>query len=135
MRTWIAAALAPLALTMLGACAEAPETDPLAQATMIGLAKKDILVCMGEPERRRAPAQGTEIWTYAAGATTVDSPPWAAGLNFSALSPPAPCDVNLVLTNGRVSQVLYRLPDGRALPSGRQCSFAVWSCVRRRELL
>ena len=63
------------------------------------------------------------------GVTTTDSPPWAPGLNFAALPPPGPCDVRLVMTNRHVSEVLYGTPDGRGLPSGRQCSFAVWTCA------
>jgi hypothetical protein len=127
--------LVPLLALALAACAERPEVDQIAQADMIGLSKRDILACMGEPGRRHAPAQGTEIWSYAVGTTTTDSPPWAAGLNFSALPPPAPCDVRIVMTNAHVSQVGYQTPDGRALPSGRQCTFAVEACARRRELL
>jgi hypothetical protein len=39
------------------------------------------------------------------------------------------------MTNARVSQVGYGMPDGATLPSGRQCTFAVRACARRRELL
>jgi hypothetical protein len=119
----------------LVACAERPEVDQIAQQSMIGLAKRDILACMGEPARRRALDDGTEIWTYDIGETTTDSPPWAPGLNFSALASSAPCDVRLVMTNARVSQVGYLMPDGRGLPSGQQCSFAVQECALRRQLL
>jgi hypothetical protein len=104
----------------------------MAQKAFVGLSKRDILACMGEPERRTAPAQATEIWTYQSGATTRDSPPWAAGLNFSALAPSSPCDVRIILTNAHVSQVAYAMPDGRALPTGRQCFFAVAPCARLR---
>ena len=127
--------LAPLAGLSLAACAERPEVDQIAQQAMIGLAKKDILACLGEPVKRRALGEGTEIWTYPIGYTTTDAPPWAAGLNFSLSAPPVACDVRVVMTNARVSQVTYVLPDGRALPSGRQCTFAVQQCARRRELL
>jgi hypothetical protein len=135
MGTCAAIRLAPLLLLALAACAERPEVDQIAQQDMIGLSKRDILACMGAPVRRHALGEGTEIWTYAVGTTTTDSPPWAAGLNFSALPPPAPCDVRVIMTNTRVSQVAYAMPDGRALPSGRQCTFAVQSCARLRELL
>ena len=135
MRTYAAIRFAPLLVLMMSACAERPEVDQIAQEDMIGLSKRDIVACMGEPVSRRAPAEGTEIWTYASGTTTTLSPPWAAGLNFSALGPPAACDVRIIMTNARVSQVAYLMPDGRALPSGRQCAFAVQACARRRELL
>jgi hypothetical protein len=123
-----------LAALFLSGCAEAPETDPLAQATMIGLSKRDILACMGPPLWRTASAQATEIWTYRTGLTTTDSPPWSVGANFSALTPPAPCDVRIVMTNAHVSRIAYALPDGLALPSGRQCSFPVSSCASLRVM-
>ena len=126
---------APLVALSLLACAERPEVDQIAQQAMIGLAKKDILACLGEPVKRRAHGKGTEIWTYPIGYTDTDAPPWAAGLDFSLLAPPVACDVRVVMTNARVSQVTYVLPDGRALPSGRQCTFTVQQCARRRELL
>jgi hypothetical protein len=129
-----AIALAPLVALALAACAERPTVDQIAQQDMIGLSKRTILACMGEPARRRAFGEGTEIWTYPVGVTTTDSPPWAVGLNFSALTPPAPCDVLVVTTNAHVSQVSYLMPDGRGLPSGRQCTFAVQTCARLRQL-
>ena len=115
------------------ACAEAPETDPIAQKTMIGLSGRDILACMGgrpggDAARRRRRRSGP----IANGVTTTDSPPWSVGTNFSLLARDAPCDVRIVMTNGHVSQVAYALPDGRALPSGRQCSFPVWTCAAVR---
>lgn len=100
---------------------------------MIGLSERTVLACMGPPVRRTAPAQATEIWTYRTGVTTTDSPPWAVGTNFSLLAPDAPCDVRIVMTNAHVSQIAYATPDGRALPSGRQCSFPVWTCAAVRS--
>jgi hypothetical protein len=128
----VAIAAGALALMLCG-CAEAPETDPLAQTTMIGLSEREVLACMGgQPSRVTRPAQATEIWTYRSGVTTTDSPPWSVGTNFSLLQPDAACDVRIVMTNRHVSQVAYAMPDGRALPSGRQCSFPVWSCAAAR---
>jgi len=126
VRTIAALTLAALAL---GACAEAPETDPIAQTRMIGLSERAILACMGRPASRTAPAEAMEIWTYQSGVTTSDSPPWAAGTDFSLLAPAAPCDVRIVMTNAHVSQVAYAMLDGRPPPSGRQCSFPIWTCA------
>jgi hypothetical protein len=127
--------LLPLVVLTLAACADKPEVDQVAQTAMIGLSTRDILACLGEPVRRRAVAQATEIWTYPVGYTTTAAPPWAPGLNFNLSAPPVSCDVKLVMTNARVSQVAYTLPDGSALPSGRQCAFAVQACALRRERL
>ncbi len=132
----IAIGLAPLIGLTLAACADKPTVDQIAQLAMIGLSSRDILLCMGEPVRKRWVAQATEIWTYPAGVTTTDTPPWAGGLDFAASSSgPLPCDVKLVMTNAHVSRVAYSLPDERALPTGRQCSFAVQACALRREQL
>ena len=126
-------AIGAVALALaLGGCAEAPETDPLAQKTMISLSERAVLACMGAPSRITRPGEATEIWTYRTGVTTTDSPPWSVGTNFSLLAPDAPCDVRIVMTNRRVSQIAYLMPGGRALPSGRQCSFPVWTCAALR---
>lgn len=127
--------LAPLFVGLaLGACAEKPEVDQIAQTAMIGLSGRDIQACLGAPASRRAVAQATEIWTYPVGYTTSDAPPWAAGIDFAAVARPA-CDVRLVMTGGHVSQVTYALPDGRALPLGRRCAFTARLCAMRRERL
>jgi predicted DNA-binding transcriptional regulator YafY len=122
----------PIALAALAlcGCAEAPETDPIAQKTMIGISERMVLACMGgAPAWVTRPAQATKIWTYRSGVTTTDSPPWAIGTNFSLLAGDAHCDVRIVMTNAHVSQVAYAMANGRALPSGRQCSFPVWTCA------
>jgi len=127
--------LLPLLGLSLAACAGRPEVDQVAQTAMIGLSGRDILACMGAPVRRRVVAQATEIWTYPVGYASTETPPWAAGLDFALSAKPVSCDVRLVMTNARVSQVTYALPDGRALPSGRECVFAVRPCALRRERL
>lgn len=132
----IAIGLAPLFVGLaLGACAEKPEVDQIAQTAMIGLSGRDILACLGAPASRRAVAQATEVWTYPVGYTSTEAPPWAAGLDFAVAAKPAACDVRLVMTSAHVSQVTYALPDGHALPLGRQCAFAVQPCAMRRERL
>ncbi len=134
MRTIGTIGAAGLAALAIAGCAEAPETDPLAHHAMIGLNERTILACMGgAPAWVTRPAQATQIWTYRNGVTTTDSPPWAAGLNFAQFAPASACDVRIVMTNGRVSQVAYAMPDGRAMPSGRQCSFPVWTCAAAGE--
>jgi hypothetical protein len=127
-------ALVPLVALTSSVRAGPAEVDQIAQETMIGLWKRDLLACMGEPQGRRALDHGTEIWTYPVGTTTSMTPIWALGLNFSAWAPPLLCDVRVVMTNAKVSQVDYGMPNGQALPSGLQCAFAVEPCARLREL-
>ena len=130
MRTAVVG-LAGLVGLALGGCAEAPETDPAAQATMIGLTERQILACMGRPAHVARPAEATAIWTYSGAVTTTGSPPWAVGTNFNLLQGAPPCEVRIVTTNARVSAVTYATMDGRALPVGRQCAFPVAACAAR----
>jgi hypothetical protein len=108
-----------------------PEVDQIAQQQMIGLSKKKILACLGAPAKRVG-IGATDIWTYPIGEAHFESPFFAPAF---LLAPSASagdkraCDVNVILTNGAVSQVVYRSADGGPLPLGRQCLFAVQSCT------
>ena len=115
----------------LGGC-QPLEVDQVAQQSMIGLSKRDILACFGQPAQRVSSGQATEIWTYVGGQMRGYGPQWAIGLNTNLLpfTPPGSCDVVLVMTNARVSQVGYTAVDGSGLPLGRECVFSVESCVK-----
>ena len=117
----------------LGLCGCQPlEVDQVAQQSMIGLSKRDILACFGKPAQRVSSGQATEIWTYVGGQMRGYGPQWAIGLNTNLLpfTPPGSCDVVLVMTNAQVSQVGYTAVDGSGLPLGRECVFSVESCVK-----
>jgi len=120
----------PLALALAGCESSPPEVDQIAQQSMIGLAKKTILACMGAPAKR-VKIGSTDIWTYPFGYLRTEGPAWAIGLNLGAppFGPSGPCDVKVVMTKARVSQVTYSRPDGGDLPLGQQCIFAVENCV------
>jgi hypothetical protein len=125
------AALGLIAALALSGC-QPLETDQVAQQSMIGLSKRDILACLGEPARRVRAGQATEIWTYAGGRLRGYGPQWAIGLNTN-LPPfgrPGTCDVALTMTNARVSEVGYAALDGGALPLGQECLFPVERCVK-----
>ena len=75
------ATLGLFAALMLGGC-QPLEVDQVAQQSMIGLSKRDILACLGPPaETARQAGQATEIWTYAGGRMRGYGPQWAIGLN------------------------------------------------------
>lgn len=111
-------------------CADRPEVDQIAQHSMIGLPKKTILACMGQPARRDV-VGSTQIWTYPVGEMRTNGEPWAIGLNMGAppLGPSGPCDVKIVLTAAKVTQVTYTAASGGDLPLGQQCVFAVRNCA------
>jgi hypothetical protein len=68
---------------------------------MIGLSKRDILACFGQPAQRVPSGQATEIWTYTGGQMRGYGPQWAIGLNTNLIpfTPGGSCDVVLVMTN------------------------------------
>ncbi len=115
---------------MLGGC-QPLEVDQVAQQSLIGLKARDIRACLGPPHDRRPAGQATEIWTYADGQLRGYGPQWALLLNTNL--PPfggaGACEVRLIMTNARVTQVAYAAADGEALPLGQECLFPVERCV------
>ena len=128
-----ALALGLVAGLSIGGCDAQPlETNQVAQQSMIGLARRDILACLGRPTERVDAGQATEIWTYPGAQMRGYGPQWALLLN-SNLVPFAPggsCSVKLVMTNAKVSQIGYAAPGGGPLPLGQECLFAVERCVK-----
>jgi hypothetical protein len=126
------AALAIFATVSLEARAQPLETDQVAQQSMIGLSKRHILACLGPPADRAPAGQATEIWTYPGGQLRGYGPQWALLINTNLLpfASGGVCEVRLVMTNAKVSQVGYAAVDGSALPLGQECLFSVEQCVR-----
>jgi len=124
MTRWLS--LAALAL-ICGGCGEKPEVDQLAQASMINRPAKAVRACLGRPDAARAIGD-TQLWTYFNG--TIRSDAWP-------LSPPGSpdfvrhsvCNVVVVLTEGRVSQVYYTGPADDPLGIGERCEFPVQACI------
>ena len=125
------ATLGFFAALMLGGC-QPLEVDQVAQQSMIGLTAREIRVCLGPPRNRAPAGQATEIWTYVGGRMRGYGPQWAIGLNTNLVpfAPPGSCDVVLVMTNARVSEVGYAAVDGQPLPLGQECLFPVEACVK-----
>jgi hypothetical protein len=125
------ATLCLLGALMLGGC-QPLEVDQVAQQSLIGLKARDIRACLGPPSNRAPYGQGTEIWTYADGQMRGYGPQWALLLNTNL--PPfggaGICEVRLVMTNARVTQVAYAGGGGEALPLGQECLFPVEACVK-----
>ena len=132
VRRSIAIALGPLSTLLLGGWDGRPlEVDQVAQQSMIGLSKRDILACMGRPATRISVGEGTEIWTYPNNWMRGYGPQWAIGLNVNLrpFAPFAACEVKLVMTNARVSRIGYASAEGGALSIGQECPFAAERCV------
>ena len=125
------AALGLIIVLALSGC-QPLEVDQVAQQSMIGLSKRDILGCFGRPATRVSSGEATEIWTYVGGQMRGYGPQWAIGVNTNLIpfTPGGSCDVVLVMTNGHVSEVGYTAVSGSSLPLGQECVFSVESCVK-----
>jgi hypothetical protein len=125
------AAVGLLIALALGGC-QPLEVDQVAQQSMIGLSKRDILACLGQPAQRVSSGQATEIWTYVGGQMRGYGPQWALlhNTNLVPFAPGGNCDVVLVMTNGQVSEVGYTAVDGSRFPLGQECIFSVERCVK-----
>ena len=132
MKSLILAAGTIAFLALASGVGQGAEVDQIAQQKMIGLSKKHIRICLGAPAKR-VRIGATDIWTYPIGQTIGDSPFFAPALSMAPTgvfgADNGACNVNIVMTNGAVSQVVYHAADGGSLPLGRQCLFAVENCT------
>ena len=115
---------ATFALSVVGARAWNPDIDQIAQSRMIGLSRHEIRVCMGEPVRRRS-VGATDIWWFASGTERIEGEGFAT---FGYKRHPR-CNVEIVLTKGKVSQVTYTGSEGDPLDLGERCDFDVGRCI------
>jgi hypothetical protein len=128
-RTFITTGIAAFFAFAGCAAATEPEVDQIAQQKMIGLSKKKIVACLGAPAKR-VRIGSTDIWTYPIGAAPFETLFFSPALSMAASgSGSGSCDVDVILTNGAVSQVVYRGADGGPLPLGRECLFQVQNCT------
>jgi hypothetical protein len=130
VRQFAAPAALIAALTLSGC--QPLEIDQVAQQSMIGLSKHEILACLGQPAQRVPTGQATEIWTYTGGQMRGYGPQWAIGLNTNLVPFTAGgnCDVVVVMTNAHVSEIGYTAVDGTKFPLGQECVFSVERCVK-----
>lgn len=139
------------ALLLAGCAFERAKVAQDAQGSMVGLAKEQVLACMGPPQNKATEGQ-TEVWSYASGngynstiaATNVQTNGQAqvvgnqvyGSSNSSgfgtAVSRRRFCTVNVVMTGGFVSAVNYQGPTGGLLTGGEQCAYAVEACTKKQ---
>src|ERR1700735_2081493 len=109
-----------LAVSVVGARAWNPDVDQIAQSRMIGLSRQEICTCMGDPVRRRS-VGATDILWFASGTVRIEGEGFAT---FGYKRRPL-CNVEIILTKGKVSQVNYLGPEGDQLDLGERCDFDV----------
>jgi hypothetical protein len=126
------------ALTLLASCtadrAARADAANRAQVEMIGMSKKDLLLCAGVPVRE-AHAEDLEFLSYSAGGDSVGggvavatSPNTAVAVGSSHRRY---CEATFALKDGIVQKVTYQGRTGGVFFKGEECGFIVENCVKR----
>lgn len=116
------------ALVLTGCAMARASAAYQAQQDMIGMSRKDVLLCAGKP-LEKTQDEGLELWTYAAGGQTDVIA--SAGRRFGAASIRSrSCLVTVVFDGEMVRQVNYSGRTGGALSPGEQCAFVVGNCLK-----
>jgi hypothetical protein len=120
---------------MLWGCAiQRAEIASRAQTELVGISKKDLLLCAGVPLRQER-VEDLEFLSFAGGGDSVGS---AVATSTSpgtvvavGKSTHRYCEATFVLKNGIVQKVNYQGRTGGLLTKGEQCAFIVENCVKQ----
>jgi hypothetical protein len=120
-----------LAALCLSACASHHRASVAsrAQTELVGMSKKNLLLCAGVPVRQDR-VEDLEFLTYAGGG---DSTTAAVALSRStAVSKTAHryCEATFVVKDGVVQKVNYQGRTGGRFSKGEQCAFIVENCLQ-----
>lgn len=118
-------------LALAGCAVERAVVANQAQNQMVGLTKEQVLACMGPPINHAAVGQ-TEVWTYNSGNGRTDTRINGGAFSATAISTQRSCTINVVMTDGRVSNVNYSGPTGGLITGGEQCAYAVQNCTHQQ---
>ncbi|MFA5040872.1 MAG: hypothetical protein WC464_04480 [Bdellovibrionales bacterium] len=105
-----------------------------AKTRMIGMAKEDVLTCMGIPKKKMAEG-ATEVWSYHStdGYSTTPDDTLKVTSYYSHKDRSHQkkfCTVNVVMKSGAVKAIHYLGPTGTTfLNDYDQCGYAVAACV------
>jgi hypothetical protein len=104
-----------------------------AQTELVGMSKKDLLLCAGVPLRQER-VEDLEFLTFAGGGDSIGSAVASStSLNTATVvgkSARRYCEATFVLKDGLVQKVNYQGRTGGLLTKGEQCAFIVENCVR-----
>jgi len=125
-----------LSLSILSGCAYTSlgraDLAKRAKTEMIGMSKRDLLLCAGIPVRSEK-IDDLEFLTYNSGGGSVG---YIAGGNDSNAGGGAIymdetyCKATFVLENGKVNKVSYSGPTGGFLTKDEQCAFVIKNCLQ-----
>ncbi len=126
--------LAAICLTLQGCAARRADVASRAQTELIGMSKKELLLCAGVPGRQEK-ANNLEFLTYTSGGDSSTG----VGLGFSiapalslgvGTSAQRYCEATFVIENDVVQKVTYRGRTGGPLTKDEQCAFIVDLCLK-----
>jgi hypothetical protein len=128
-----------LVIALTGCSIQRAQEASVAQKTMVGMSKENLLACMGAPANT-ATAGETEVWSYNSGNGRTDTLGSATAFGGygsatafgTATTSSRYCKVDIVMSKGLVSRINYSGPTGGLLTKGEQCAFAVENCVPKQ---
>jgi hypothetical protein len=99
-----------------------------AQTELVGMAKKDLLMCAGVPIRQER-VDDLEFLTYAGGGDSTAAVVATSQRTAVGKTAHRYCEATFVLKEGVVQQVNYQGRTGGLFTKGEQCAFIVENCV------
>jgi hypothetical protein len=104
-----------------------------AQSELVGLSKKDLLLCAGVPLRQER-VDDFEFLTFAGGGDSIGGA-IASSTSLNTVTAVGKsthryCEATFVLKDGLVQKVNYQGRTGGLLTKGEQCAFIVENCMR-----
>lgn len=121
-------------LTLCGCAIQRAEIAGRAQTELIGMSKKDLLLCAGVPLRQEH-IEDLEFLSFAGGGDSVGSavvtrtsPSTAVAVGKSAHRY---CEATFILKNGVIQKINYQGRTGGLLTKGEQCAFIVENCIKQ----
>jgi hypothetical protein len=126
--------LVVLTLGTTGCAVQRAQVADRAQTELVGMSKKDLMVCAGVPIRQER-IDDLELLTYGGGGDSTSigtanavAPGTAVGVSRTAHRY---CEATFVLKDGKVQKVNYQGRTGGLLTKGEQCAFIVENCVKK----
>ena len=119
-----------LAALCLSACASQHRAAVAnrAQTELVGMSKKDLLMCAGVPIRQDR-VDDVEFLTYGGGGDSTTAAVVTSRRTAASKTAQRYCEATFVLKDGVVQQVNYQGRTGGLFSKGEQCAFIVENCV------
>ena len=100
-----------------------------AQTELVGMSKKDPLMCAGVPARQER-IDDLEFLAYEGGGDSTSAAFRTSAYSAVSKTHQRNCEATFVLKDGVVQSVRYKGRTGGLFTKGEQCAFIVENCVR-----